>query len=959
MSDSRLRTRRFTASARWSLSTGAISVRTLFSMAASLVGLRGEPGRWRVYGITVTERLLPPGYRRGPSAEGWAMMPPTYVDRRPEVVLNTLARALLRGVIAGLAVAALACSASPSDPLGATFTREEAISAEKLGAELAARAGTSAARDVAYLVAGALITNCDEGQRDGLIRTPSERACLAALTLDDGWRAQVTTILDTPTAISEPGHLFVLLLAAALFVFCPLAADRAVRITGWRLRHFTSGAWYRLWAPLRYVVALAAALLILAIAVGVMLWVDVGAPWTWWAQWPHYEALAHRQLQVLLGLTVLLALSKAWTLGDIAQRLRGLLIEGRRRPLTPGPVVPLLPRPTPKNILICCDGTGNRAQATEEGRRAVSNVRKLYEVALSAAESGWTQDKWYDDGVGTRTSGESRRLSMLEKAANWLAANTPARVLGVLGKGRMVFELGFGIGITENIAQAYTQIVRVYHPGDRLFIVGFSRGAYTARCVADVIDDIGLLRSEHVRYAADLIQLYRYRTSTTTAVPVRPELLHDKATVAIEFLGLWDTVASLGVPLWGWSFSIGKLWSNAGFGASDITHCRFIRHALSMDEQRSQFFPTLFEEPRSAARPEMLDGRPRLEQRWFRGSHAGVGGGYADTSLSDLALAWMLEEAQGAGLQLHPDWQSSVLASTDQTFAPNPLGDVISQLDRQRIWRFGGAWPRWHPCSLTGSEGFGRLAPTVMSRAAHARSLRQAQAPVASDELLMLSPGETATIVMRGDLGWNRTGVVFEQGAIYRVTYVGGQWQDKEDPVCGPAGQRATGLGIRRFLGWGKRVVDGEWMELIGHVAHPRPWEQREQGGWKLLYYLLFADPKELTDSLIPLGRHLARIGDSVDVRMEAPSGVLWGYANDWWLFYDNNSGDVTLSVTRLADGHDADRPRYVVTAPAGFVVSQAEIRARPANSASGTLESGPRVRQPRRAPLFSVCGIR
>lgn len=488
------------------------------------------------------------------------------------------------------------------------------------------------------------------------------------------------------------------------------------------------------------------------------------------------------------------------------------------------------------------------------GRRAVSNVRKLFEVALSTVDSGWTQTTWYDDGVGTGTSGESRRLSRLQNAASWISEHTPAAAVGIVAKIRAILELGTGVGITENISQAYAEIVRQYQPGDRIFIVGFSRGAYTARCVAAVIEQIGLLRSEHLRFAPDIIQIYRYRTGVHVRMPVRPDLLH--ANARVEFLGVWDTVASLGVPLWGWSFSIGKLYSNAGFGASTLTKCNYIRHALSMDEQRSQFFPTLFDQSSSGTD---ANGRRRIEQRWFRGAHAGVGGGYGDTSLSDIALRWMVAEACASGLQVQANWETTVVTRPDQAFEPNPLGSVITELEKRKAWRVSGTWPRWHACSTTTDDGFGVVDQAVMDRAHHQRSLRGNAEPVGGNELLTLRPGESATVVLRGDYAWNRTGVVFERDGVYRVRYSGGQWRDKECPPCGPAGQMATGLDIRRFLNPLKRKVDGQWMELIGHVAHPRAWDEKEHYGRHLLYYLLVRDPVELTRSLMPLGRRRQR----------------------------------------------------------------------------------------------------
>jgi hypothetical protein len=98
-------------------------------------------------------------------------------------------------------------------------------------------------------------------------------------------------------------------------------------------------------------------------------------------------------------------------------------------------------------------------------------------------------------------------------------------------------------------------------------------------------------------------------------------------------------------------------------------------------------------------------------------------------------------------------------------------------------------------------------------------------------------------------------------------------------------------------------------------VAHPREWRNIEQGGFRLLYYLLLREPTQLTRSLMPLGRHMQSIGDAVEVYAEAPGGVFYGYANDWWLYYDNNSGSVTLAIERLADDAPLPPVRYVVAA--------------------------------------------
>jgi uncharacterized protein (DUF2235 family) len=607
--------------------------------------------------------------------------------------------------------------------------------------------------------------------------------------------------------------------------------------------------------------------------------------------WIGFMVAARRPALAIGALTLLTAFWRAGRIASASRRLLELQRSGNPA------VSPHSTRARPKNIVICCDGTGNRSRTARDFTRIESNVAKFFDRVLPAEQCEWRQSKWYDAGVGTGTSTTSRRVALLGKAANWVGAKAPSGVLGVVEKFRTIKELAFGIGITENVTEGYREIVRQYEPGDRIFLVGFSRGAYTARCIADVIDDIGLLRAEHVRFAADVVQLYRYRPGAEHKVVLNGALRHDNVTIA--FLGLWDTVASLGVPLWGWSYSIWRLWSNLGMAPSDINCCRVVRHALSIDEERSQFFPTLFKEAAGS------DGNgPDIEQRWFRGAHAGVGGGYEDTSLSDIALTWLMKEAERCQLEFEPDW--------DQALKPNALGMIMTQLERQRAWRVSGTWPRWHPCGTT-SSGFGYLDPSVLERARHASGIRDKAAATSSDELLTLQPGERARIRIRGDYTWHRTGLVFETGARYRITYSEGTWRDGQAPSCGPAGQAATGADVRRLLGFGKRVIDGQWMELIGHVAHPRVWQQKELGAWKLLKHLLWEDPEELTRTLIPLGRHLTDRGHSIDVDVHAASGVFYGFANDWWLAYDNNSGAVMLEVQRLADEEAPAAVHYVV----------------------------------------------
>ena len=328
------------------------------------------------------------------------------------------AATLMRLSICVLAlVVAAGCSPTPADPLDRTFAPDDPISAERLGAEFAARAGTDAAQDVAYLVAGAMISRCDTGERDGLLTSPAERACLRGLTIDDAWAAGVTDVLNTPPALSEPGWLTTLLLALAIVLAAPWAIDRSVRVTGWRLAGFSRGRWFRLGPVLQLVVALVAGVLVYALVLAVLIWLNVG--WShWWERGLPFYHLAKTKIRILSVVAGLDVLIVWFGIVDASSRIKSLLAPTSAPAAAPAPPRAAGATRTPRNIVICCDGTGNRAEGVEDGRRAVSNVRKFFEVAKSDVESEWLQDKWYDDGVGTGTSGEGKRLSMLSTRKN-------------------------------------------------------------------------------------------------------------------------------------------------------------------------------------------------------------------------------------------------------------------------------------------------------------------------------------------------------------------------------------------------------------------------------------------------------------------------------------------------------------------------------------------------------------
>jgi uncharacterized protein (DUF2235 family) len=545
---------------------------------------------------------------------------------------------------------------------------------------------------------------------------------------------------------------------------------------------------------------------------------------------------------------------------------------------------PLGPPPDPvstsRRIVIFCDGTSNRPDQLSDGVPAPTNVCRLYDDLVKDE----SQVGWYDPGVGTETSSRAVAGATAGRIAATVGIAQASEAMGWYVKIRTIIETAFGVGITENIVQAYSEIVRQYRPGDRIYLIGFSRGAYTARCVAGVIRRCGLLRSENIRYAADVVRLYGARGKTDHDVPIRPELRHERLP-AVEFLGLFDTVGSLGVPMWGWWFNWRLFFRNRPLSTDPSPICVHVYHALAMDERRAQFFPTPFD--------GMSPGWTRtLEQVWFRGGHCDIGGGYADAGLSDIALEWMLGACVKHGLAFK--------GRIKETLRPDPLARMHDELQRQPAWRLLGSWPRWHPVDQP-------LHPSVLVRADAIRGLgRHDMHPVG------LEPIEFEAQAQRE---WDRTGLILEgNGAHYRLTWNGGmKWRDKDCPSCGPEGQ--AGNDPTRLLSrFRRRLPRQPYMTLCLTIAHPRTWQLRERGLNSLLKFLLVHDPEEMREQVAPVGGDLAKPGASIVIRNDGPAGLLYVFANDLWMTAANNSGALDLTIRRLPEGAPADEPLWTST---------------------------------------------
>jgi uncharacterized protein (DUF2235 family) len=272
----------------------------------------------------------------------------------------------------------------------------------------------------------------------------------------------------------------------------------------------------------------------------------------------------------------------------------------------------------PKNIVICCDGTGN------EFRDRKSNVVKLY----STLAINQDQVAYYHPGVGTMGAPTAR---------NWWERQW-TRAKG----------LAFGAGLLDNVADAYRYLMNHYADGDRIFLFGFSRGAYTVRVLGGVLRKYGLLcpgNEDHIPYIMRMYAKKRREAGRQTRI-VENDRQDDEfkwtfsrqEQVDLHFVGVWDTVSSIG-----WIYDPIKLPFT---GTNSII--RNGRQAIAVDERRCFYMPLLWAQTPS-------DSEQDIKQVWFRGAHSDVGGSYPEeeSQLSQVTLEWMLQEAVGKGLKVN------------------------------------------------------------------------------------------------------------------------------------------------------------------------------------------------------------------------------------------------------------------------------------------------------------------
>ena len=359
---------------------------------------------------------------------------------------------------------------------------------------------------------------------------------------------------------------------------------------------------------------------------------------------------------------------------------------------------------TPKRIVLFCDGTWQSLGADKR-----TNVAQAAMAVDRMDAKGVHQVTYYDDGVGATDQGLTRFL------------------VGATGR-----------GLDNRILSAYRFLTLNYEHGDEIYLFGFSRGAYTVRSLTGLIRTCGILRREFAYREREAMSLYRRRVTVDDngelialkdrdfkeAVEFReaysrawpPAALSStpndpRGQLSVRYVGVWDTVGSLGVP---------EIWSSRRKHAfHDLSLGQWVqsaRHAVALDEKRRAFDAALWSNVGQGAE----EGRhPRGQQLWFAGDHGGVGGGDAREGLSNIPLLWLIEGAAEQGLS----FKASILERFRLAMDPVVpavrrfnLGGLATYL-RGSQWRQGPAdLSEVHPSALKRWAASSKYRPEPLKR---------------------------------------------------------------------------------------------------------------------------------------------------------------------------------------------------------------------------------------------------
>ncbi|MEW6533998.1 MAG: DUF2235 domain-containing protein [Candidatus Auribacterota bacterium] len=292
----------------------------------------------------------------------------------------------------------------------------------------------------------------------------------------------------------------------------------------------------------------------------------------------------------------------------------------------------------PKNIVVFSDGTGQ-----EGGKRYNTNVYKLFNMIEDRTEH---QIAFYDRGLGTGFRKVTGKIS--------------------------------GMGISKNIKECYKFIFENFNSKDKIYLFGFSRGAATVRSLSAFIHLFGILPKSRPELIDQAYNIYKIRNTEKREKKAKEFIgKHHTMWCTIKFLGVWDTVAALGIPFKMWDALLGIIpfcrHKFHNFLLSPSVENAY--HALAIDDERLTFHPILWENKKADYQ--------QIKQVWFSGVHTDVGGGYKEQDLSDIPLMWMTQQAKTHGLRIYPHHNVTIKQDIQGTMHDSSKG-LIGRIYRKK-----------------------------------------------------------------------------------------------------------------------------------------------------------------------------------------------------------------------------------------------------------------------------------
>lgn len=517
-----------------------------------------------------------------------------------------------------------------------------------------------------------------------------------------------------------------------------------------------------------------------------------------------------------------------------------------------------------KQIIVCMDGTWN--DPSEQ-----TNVFRLFDLLPGESED-----------IAEHGSVRShKRRQFQQQIAFYLEG------VGANGRQHNLLEGALGSGLHDRVIDAYLLVSQVYQPGDKIWVFGFSRGAWSARSLAGLIAKAGPLANAASADAAERAEQcwLNYKSRK-----IKHDAWEGIDAQPIKLVGVWDTVGALGIPFAnGLQFvdDLERKWLD--FADLELSpKVEHGRHALAIDESRYDFIPSRWQ------------ARQNIRQVWFAGVHADVGGGYKQRGLADLSLRWMLEQVDEIGGLA---WQVSPANINGQ-----PEANRHEQAD-DLVWKLRPRQPRqidqqdelhksvferlskrldYRPQALKGLQAcadFFHLNHQVEEVYDHDDSASHAAE---------LRPADSLVLQVHAQNLWNSANLRVVAGQRYQIQ-AQGMWSDRDYQTD------AEGIDSQSVIqGWfepSRRYKPGNWGTLIAAVHGDANLEQKNPNNNNAVYQFFEENINHISE--LDQQSQLYRVGKQSQITI-SNDGYLYLFFNDVRFAYGNNRGHLTVKITRL-----------------------------------------------------------